>query len=392
MVRADVLIVGAGHGGAHAAIALRKAGFKGSLMIIDGDSSLPYERPPLSKDYLSGERSEERLLVRPESFWQSQDIRIVVGQRVNTILPGTSTVRLASEQEVSFGELIWAGGGVPRRLNCPGNTLCAIHYVRTRHDVRGLRADLADARRVVIIGAGYIGLECAATLAKSGKHITVLEAGNRILGRVCGVVVSSFLEAEHRRHGIDIRLADQVESIQPGVATRLIVRCQSGDCLAADLVIVGIGIIPSVTPLLAAGAAGGNGVKVDSHCRTSLPGISAIGDCALHSNVFADGQWLRLESVQNAIEMAGVVAAAQTGNPRHYVSVPWFWSTQFDNRIQTAGLLAGHDSTQLTGDVGGCRFSVRYLRRGRLIAAECINSPREFMAVKNELGRLYDAR
>jgi 3-phenylpropionate/trans-cinnamate dioxygenase ferredoxin reductase component len=388
MARADVLIVGAGHGGAHAAIALRKAGFKGSLMIIDGDPSLPYERPPLSKDYLSGERTEERLLVRPESFWQSQDIRIVVGQQVNTILPGKSAVRLANEEEVSFGELIWAGGGVPRKLNCPGNTLYGIHYVRTRHDVRGLRADLAEAKRVVIIGAGYIGLECAATLAKSARHITVLEAGNRILGRVSGVVVSSFLEAQHRRHGVDIRLADQVQSIQTGVETRLIVRCQSGDCLAADLVIVGIGILPSVTPLLAAGAEGGNGVKVDSRCQTSLAGISAIGDCALHANVFAEGQWLRLESVQNATEMAGVVAAAHTGNPRHYVSVPWFWSTQFDHRIQTAGLLAGHDSTELTGDVAVCRFSVRYLKRGRLIAAECINSPREFMAVKNELGRL----
>ena len=235
----------------------------------------------------------------------------------------------------------------------------------------------STARQVVVIGGGYIGLEAAAVLRKARKPVVVLEAQPRLLARVCGPAISDFFAAEHRAHGVDLRLGASIAAIE-GVDHASGVRLADGSVLPADLVIVGIGIEPAVAPLLGAGAAGGNGVRVDGCCRTSLPDIYAIGDCALHANAFAGGALIRLESVQNANDMANVAARAIAGDPQPYHAVPWFWSNQYDLKLQTVGIAAGHDAAVVRGDPAARSFSVIYLRQGRVIALDCVNATRDY--------------
>jgi len=375
----DILIVGAGHAGAQAAIALRQNKFEGSIAIVGDEPEIPYERPPLSKDYLAGDKPFERILIRPATFWAERDVAMLTGKRVVAVDASAHQVATAEDETIAYGTLIWAAGGSPRSLVCSGHDLAGVHAIRTRADVDRLMRELATTTRVVVIGGGYIGLEAAAVLTKLGKKVTVLEALDRVLARVAGAPLSRFYEAEHRAHGVDVRLDVAVECIieQDGRATG--VRLADGEILPCEMVIVGIGIIPSVEPLLAAGAAGGNGVKVDAYCRTSLPDIFAIGDCALHANGFADGAEIRLESVQNANDMANAVAKTLTGNPTEYHAVPWFWSNQYDLKLQTVGLSIGHDAVVLRGDPATRSFSLIYLKQGRVIALDCVNLVRDYV-------------
>jgi 3-phenylpropionate/trans-cinnamate dioxygenase ferredoxin reductase subunit len=375
----DILIVGAGHAGAQAAIALRQNKFEGSIAIVGDEPEIPYERPPLSKDYLAGEKPFERILIRPAAFWPERDVAMLTGTRVVSVDPQAHQVLTADGAAIDYGRLIWAAGGSPRSLVCSGHDLVGVHAVRTRADVDRLMGELARTERVVVIGGGYIGLEAAAVLTKLGKKVTVLEALDRVLARVAGEPLSRFYEAEHRAHGVDVRLGAGVACIeeQDGRATG--VRLASDEILPCEMVIVGIGILPSVAPLLAAGAAGGNGVAVDSECRTSLPDIFAIGDCALHANAFADGAELRLESVQNANDMANAVAKTLTGAPTEYHAVPWFWSNQYDLRLQTVGLSTGYDAIVTRGDPASRSFSLLYLKQGRVIALDCVNAVRDYV-------------
>jgi 3-phenylpropionate/trans-cinnamate dioxygenase ferredoxin reductase subunit len=376
----DVLIVGAGHGGAQAAIALRQNGFSGTLAIVGEEPELPYERPPLSKDYLAGDKAFERILIRPAAFWEERHVTMLLGQRVSAVDPAARLVRTASGEEMGYGKLIWAAGGHPRRLTCPGHDLTGVHSVRTRADVDRMIGELGDTREVVVIGGGYIGLEAAAVLTKLGKKVTILEALDRVLARVAGEPLSRFYEAEHRAHGVDVRLGCTVECIEEANGRATGVRLATGEILPAQIVIVGIGIVPAVEPLLAAGAEGGNGVAVDPQCRTSLPDIFAIGDCAAHANPFADGATIRLESVQNANDQATLVAKAiVTGEPGEYHSVPWFWSNQYDLRLQTVGLSTGFDDVVVRGDVTARSFSLVYLKQGRVIALDCVNAVKDYV-------------
>ena len=375
----DILIVGAGHAGAQAAIALRQNKFEGSIAIVGDEPEIPYERPPLSKDYLAGDKPFERILIRPAAFWGERDIAMRTGQRVVAVDAEAHNVATADGATIGYGSLIWAAGGSPRSLVCSGHDLAGVHAVRTRADVDRLVGELAATHRVVVIGGGYIGLEAAAVLTKLGKHVTVLEALDRVLARVAGEPLSRFYEAEHRAHGIDIRLGATVACVeeQDGRATG--VRLADGEILPCEMVIVGIGIIPSVAPLLAAGAEGSNGVAVDASCRTSLPDIFAIGDCALHANAFADGAAIRLESVQNANDMANAVAKTLTGTSTEYHAVPWFWSNQYDLKLQTVGLSIGYDQAVLRGDPATRSFSLIYLKQGRVIALDCVNLVRDYV-------------
>jgi len=375
----DVLIVGAGHGGAQAAIALRQHGFTGRIAIVGDEPELPYERPPLSKDYLAGEKDFERLLIRPPTFWAEREVDMLLGRRVVTVDAAAHRVALADGAEISYGALIWAAGGSPRKLVCEGGDLAGVHSVRSRADVDRMRAELADVRRVVVIGGGYIGLEAAAVLTKLGREVILLEALDRILARVAGPPISQFYEAEHRAHGVDLRTGVQVDSILGEGGRVSGVRLHDGETIAAEMAIVGIGIIAAVQPLLDAGAEGGNGVDVDDHVRTSLPDIYAIGDCAAHENRFAGGARIRLESVQNANDQATIAALAIAGAPKPYDSVPWFWSNQYDLRLQTVGLSAGHDHIVLRGDPATRSFSVVYLREGRVIALDCVNAVKDYV-------------
>ncbi len=374
----DIVIVGAGHGGAQAAIALRQAKFEGTIAVIGDEPELPYERPPLSKEYFSGEKAFERILIRPAAFWAERHVEMLLNRRVVAVDPAAHSVTTADGATIGYGHLIWATGGSPRRIGCAGNDLIGVHTVRTRADADRMLAELDGVEQAVVIGGGYIGLEAAAVLAKFGKKVVLLEALDRVLARVAGEPLSRFYEAEHRAHGVDVRLGAAVECIE-GEGRVSGVRMQGGEIIPAQMVIVGIGIVPAVEPLIAAGAQGGNGVAVDHQCRTSLPNIFAIGDCALHANRFADDMPIRLESVQNANDQATLVAKTIMGQELAYDAVPWFWSNQYDLKLQTVGLSTGHDQAILRGDPANRSFSVVYLKEGRVIALDCVNATKDFV-------------
>jgi 3-phenylpropionate/trans-cinnamate dioxygenase ferredoxin reductase subunit len=378
MEQYDVLIVGAGHGGAQAAIALRQGKFAGSIAILGDEPELPYERPPLSKEYLAGDKSFDRILIRQPAFWAERQVTMLPGRRVVAVDPVAHRVTAADGAEIAYGKLIWATGGHARRLSCQGHDLTGVHTVRTRADADRMIAELPDVTEAVVIGGGFIGLEAAAVLAKFGKKVTLLEALDRVMARVAGPDLSNFYQDEHRAHGVDVRLGVAVTAIEgDGKVTG--VRLADGTIVPADLVVVGIGIVPAVEPLIAAGAEGGNGVRVDAQCRTSLPDIFAVGDCALHANRFADGAAVRLESVQNATDQASVAAKAILGEDVAYDATPWFWSNQYDLKLQTIGLSIGYDQAVVRGDPATRSFSVIHLKHGKVIALDCVNATKDYV-------------
>jgi 3-phenylpropionate/trans-cinnamate dioxygenase ferredoxin reductase subunit len=374
----DVLIVGSGHGGVQTAAALRQLDFAGSVGIVTAETDPPYERPPLSKDYLAGEKPFEQILFHQPQFWEDKRITLIGGQEIRRV--DAEHHRIASDsEEFGFGSLVWAAGGQPRRLTCDGSDLEGLHTIRSRQDVDRLRAELLGANQIVVIGGGYIGLEAAAVLAAAGKQVTIMEALDRPLSRVAAAPISDFFVREHQRHGVKFML-DTVVSCIEGVSGRVArVLLRDGSAIAADCVIVGIGIEPAVDPLLAAGAEGSNGVLVDEHCRTSLTNIFAVGDCALHRNSFGPEEPVRIESVQNATDQAMTVARFIAGQPQPYHATPWFWSHQFEVKLQTVGLNAGYDDFLVRGDASSERFSVLYFRQGALVALDCVNMVKDYV-------------
>ncbi len=379
MSSSDVLIVGAGQAAAQAAISLRMANFTGTITMVGAEALPPYERPPLSKDFLAGEKEASRLLLRPEEFWKTKDVTLHLGTRVVAVNPEARTVTTDAGEHLGYGDLIWAAGGSPRPLPLPGADSHNVHMIRTIADVDALRADLEGGGPVVIIGGGYIGLEAAAVLIKLGHKVTLLEALPRVLARVAGEPVSRFYEEEHRAHGVDLRLSATIDGLETEGGRVTAVRLAGGELLPAAAVIVGIGLVPSVEPLIAAGASGSNGVDVDAYCQTTLPHIYAIGDCAAHDNGFAEGAHIRLESVQNAVDQAKTAVASILGAPQPYTATPWFWSNQYDLRLQTVGLSTGHDATVLRGEPTARSFSLIYLKGGRVIALDCISAAKDFI-------------
>ena len=298
MNRFDVLIVGTGHAGATVAIQLRQLGFNGSIGLLGQEQCLPYQRPPLSKDFLAGRKTPQDILLRPRDFWTEHRIDLIAGERVEAVDPDARTVRCRTGSAYGFGELVWTAGGRARRME-------GAHVIRSLGDVIGLRAELSTAHRILIVGGGYVGLEAAAVLVSLGKRVTLVEAADRVLARCAAEPLSSFLEAEHRARGVDLRL-----------------NTSSIDVREFDLIIAGIGILAEAEPLLTAGAKGGDGVLVEDHCRTSLPHIWAAGDCALHRNSYGPARPIRIESVQNASDMASTIAHALVGQPRPYRAIP----------------------------------------------------------------------
>jgi len=377
----DVVIVGAGHGGAQVAVMLRTQRFEGSIAIIGDEPELPYERPPLSKEYFAGEKEFERIQLRPAKYWDEREVTMLLGKRVMSVDPAGHTVTTDGGETIGYGKLVWATGGSPRMLPIPGGDLPGVQGVRTKADADAMKAASETAEQIVVIGGGYIGLEAAAVLTKAGKKVVLLEALDRVLARVAGVELSRFYEKEHRDHGVDLRLGVCVDAIE-GDTHVTGVRLADGEVIPADLVIVGIGIVPAVGPLIAAGAegaSGSGGVLVDRLCKTSLPDIYAIGDCAAHVNDFAEGATIRLESVQNANDQANVVAKGIVGDEAPYHAIPWFWSNQYDLKLQTAGLSTGHDQAVLRGDPATRSFSIVYLKAGKVIALDCVNATKDYV-------------
>lgn len=379
MSGADVVIVGAGHGGAQCAIALRQAGFAGTVTMIGRESEPPYERPPLSKEYFAREKTFDRLYIRPPQFWEEKGVDLMLSTEVTAVDVAAKVLTLSDGSSFSYGKLVWATGGDPRRLPIPGANLAGVHAVRTREDCDTLMGEIdGGVKNIVVIGGGYIGLEAAAVLTKLGCKVTLLEALPRVLARVAGPELSAFYEKEHRDHGVDLRTGVGVESLE-GEGRVTGVKLADGAVLPADAVIVGIGIVPAVAPLIAAGAAGGNGVDVDKYCRTSLADVYAIGDCAAFACDFAGGAEMRVESVQNANDQATCVAKAICGDEKPYHAFPWFWSNQYDLRLQTAGLSVGYDQTVVRGDPDARAFSVVYLKAGKVIALDCVNVVKDYV-------------
>ena len=392
MIRYDIAIVGAGHAGAQAAIQLRQLGFVGSIGLIGAELEPPYERPPLSKGYLAGEKDFARMLVRPESFWAERGVELVPGTVVTAVDPKVKTLFFEEGGKCGYGTLVWAAGGRPRRLTCEGGDLGGVHTIRRKAEVDAIRSELDSVRRVAVVGGGYIGLETAAVLRKLGKEVVLVEALDRVLARVAGPEISRFYEAQHRGRGVDVRLGEAVSAVVGEGGRVAGVRLRDGATIEAQMVIVGIGVDAAVAPLLAAGAAGANGVDVDSSCRTSLPGVYAIGDCAAHENRFAGGLRIRLESVQNAHDQAMTAARAIVGRPEPYDATPWFWSNQYDLRLQTVGLSVGYDLAVVRGRPEDRSFSVVYLLGGRVIALDCVNATRDYVQGRRlvEMGAVVD--
>ena len=379
MTEADIVVVGAGHGGAQCAIALRQNGFVGSVVMIGREPEPPYERPPLSKEYFAREKSFDRLYIRPPAFWDEKGIVLILSRAVEAVDPVAKQLKLSDGTTLGYGKLVWATGGEPRRLSCPGSDLAGLHPVRTRADCDQLMGEIdGGVKNIVVIGGGYIGLEAAAVLTKLGCHVTLLEALPRVLARVAGEQLSAFYEAEHRAHGVDLRTGVVVEALE-GEGRVTAVRLAGGTLIPADAVIVGIGIIPAVDALIAAGATGGNGVDVDDFCRTSLPDVYAIGDCAAFACAYAGGTVMRVESVQNANDMATCVARSICGEAQPYHAFPWFWSNQYDLRLQTAGISLGYTDTVVRGDPAARAFSVVYLKDGKVIALDCVNMVKDYV-------------
>ena len=382
---AGTVIIGAGHGAGQAAASLRQLGYKEPITLLGDEDYPPYQRPPLSKAWLAGEQSVQDILFKPEIFWEQNGIAIRTGCPVTAIDRSAREVVCADGTRLPWAHLVIATGGHARRLQCPGGDLPGVQVLRTLADATALSKAMQEGRRLAIVGGGYVGLEVAATARKRGLEVTVLEAEERVLARVAGEAVSRFFEALHRNHGVTIRTGALAQGFDGG--TRLAgVRLDERQVLPADLALVGIGLVPNDDLAAAAGLACDNGIVVDAYCRTEDPDIYAIGDVTRHPSALY-GRSLRLESVHNALEQAKTAAMAIMGREKPYDQVPWFWSDQYDVKLQIAGISQGYDETLLRGAPDNNSFAVFYFRKGALIACDAINAPPEYMAARMMIAR-----
>ncbi len=373
-----VVIVGGGQAASQVAASLRGEGFGGSITIIGEEKHPPYQRPPLSKKYLAGELAEDRLFIKPAEFYEASHITLKLGVTATAI--DKAGKRVATPQgDVPYDHLVIATGSHVRRLNLKGANLANVFYLRSIADVDLIRPHFVAGKHLVIIGAGYIGLEVAAVAATRGLKVSVVELASRCLARVTSPVISSFFDGVHRKAGVNFHYGARLEIIEGHDRVEDV--SVNGQLLEADFVIAGIGILPSDSLAREAGLDVENGILVDASGRTSDPSIYAAGDCAVHFNVFAQRK-VRLESVQNAIDQAKAVASAIAGKPKPYAEVPWFWSDQYDLKLQTAGLFSPTDQVVLRGDPASAKFAAFYLRDGVLAAVDAINAAPEFMMGK----------
>jgi len=381
------LILGAGQAGAEVAFALRQQGYAGRVVLVGDEPGLPYQRPPLSKAYLMRKVDVDALHLRPRTAYETAAIELRTGLRAERVEPGGKRVVFSDGSVLAYDKLVFATGGRARPLQLPGlehpERLLNLHYLRSIADVDRIHRQFHEGSRLVLIGGGYVGLEVAAAARQCGLHVTVLEALPRVLARVTAAEVSAFYERIHREAGVDIRTGTSVagvESDPSGDAVRAI-RCADGSVVAADLVVVGIGQLPNTELALRAGIAVDNGIVVDEFACTAEPDVLAAGDCTSHPNRLY-GRPLRLESVPNALEQARTVAATICGVHRPHDAVPWFWSDQYDLKLQMVGLSQGHERLIVRGDPTGRSFTAFYLQDGRVIAVDAINRPQEFMIAK----------
>ena len=381
---------------------LRQKKYPGEILLVGEEPWLPYQRPPLSKKFLAGELPTERLYVKPPSFYEDPSITVMLGTRVESIDRSARRVGLSDGQSVPYDALILSVGARVRRLPpLPGSELAGIHYLRNVEDVQHIRQDMAEGRNLVIVGAGYIGLEAAAVASKLGLNVTVVEMLERVMKRVVAPRVSQFYEREHRAHGVNLMLETRISGFSGSARVDGVV-LKDGNVVPADLVVVGIGIVPNTDLALNAGLEVADGIIVDDRCRTADAYVYAVGDCTMHPNRLL-GRNVRLECVQNALEQARTAAANICGEDTRYEEIPWFWSDQYDLKLQIAGLSQGYDRALIRDHRGGHdgkSFSCVYLLGDRILAVDAVNNPRDFLQSKKliadrasmDIDRIEDSR
>lgn len=377
-----IVIVGAGQAAAQLVQSLRQGGCKDPIRMIGDEPYAPYQRPPLSKKFLTERPPPETLYFRPESFWATQGVTTDFNTPVHAIDRASKRVAL-KEGEAAYDTLFLSTGTRARDLPLPGAGLDGVFSLRKIDDVRRLRGPLDAARRIIIVGGGYIGLEVAAVARHEGREVTVLEAEERVMKRVTSPVISNFMQDFHRGRGVDIRLGARLAAIEGG-ATVAQVKLADGQMLPADLVLLAVGAKPNDDLAAEAGIACQDGIVVDTHGRTSDPSVFAAGDCTRFPSK-RYGRTLRLECVQNAIDQAKAVASDILGKPQAYDPVPWFWSDQYELKLQMAGLSEGYDDATTVGDVAAARFSVEYRKNGKLIAVDAVNDGRAYMSGRKRI-------
>lgn len=384
----SVLVVGAGQAGLQLAASLRESGHRGPVTLVGAEGRSPYQRPPLSKDFLHGTFPEDGLALRTDGFYADHGIDVVGDDRVESITlghpaTGGGEAVTRSGRRLGFDRLALTTGGSPRRLSVPGSTLAGIHYLRSVQDSLALRHDLRTADEVVVVGGGFVGLEVAAGARAAGRNVTVVEAADRLLARAVAVETSAFYLAAHRARGTAVELGAQVTAFAGGPRVSGVVLAD-GRTLPADVVVIGIGMVADLALAEQIGATcAGGGIVVDADARTSIGGVVAAGDCTAIAR--PGGGYMRVESVQNAVAQGRIAAATLLGVDPPAVGVPWFWSDQHDIKLKIAGLNAGYDLTVVRGDPGSESFCVLYYRDGRLISIDAVNALRDYVAARRIL-------
>ena len=382
-----ITIIGGGQAASQLVASLRQDGFTGGIRLIGEEPQLPYQRPPLSKAYLSGEESLEHVILRPRATYEKEHVELILGTRVDAIDRIARRLLLADGRDVDFDALVIATGARARPLPVPGAGLRGVHLLRSVADADALRGELKPGKRIVVIGGGYVGLEAAATARKLGAEVTVVEAMHRLMARVATPELAAHMLDVHRAHGVTVRLGTGVTHLRGSGQTGVdAVMIAGHEAIPADAVLVGIGAIANVELAAAAGLTVDNGIVVDEFLRTADPSILAIGDCCNHPNPHAGGR-LRLESVQGAVDQAVTASKTLTGKAEPYKAVPWFWSDQYEERLQMAGVPAANDETAVRRYPDGKSFSIWRLRGGRITGVEAVNASKDYMAGR----RLIDA-
>jgi 3-phenylpropionate/trans-cinnamate dioxygenase ferredoxin reductase subunit len=381
----QVVIVGGGQAGLQAAMSLRQKKFEGGITIVGEEPVPPYQRPPLSKEYIKGQVNEQQVWLRPLEFYASRNIDLRLDTRVTAIDRANRCVTLGGGETLGYDSLVLATGARVRKLPVPGAELAGVVYVRTLADAVTMKPLIEAAQNVAVIGGGFIGLECAAVAATFGHITTVLEAAERLMARVVSPELSAYYLDLHRSHGVDVRLGAEVVELAGDNGKVCGVICGDGTSVPADLVVIGIGIVPNDDLAAAAGLACDRGIVVDEMLRTAAPNIYAIGDCAAFPHPMARGL-VRLESVQNAVDQGKTVADAILGEAKPYTAVPWFWSDQYDAHLQMVGLCHPYDEHITLGDMDAGVFSLVYFRNGALIGIDSVNKPADHVAGRKLLG------
>ena len=380
---AGLLVVGGSYAAVNIVIGAREAGYDGRIRLLSAEPHLPYQRPPLSKAYLLGRDDEAALVIRAEAFYRQQEVDLLLGRSAVQIDRSRGCVRLDDGLVLPYDRLALATGARVRRLPVAGADLDGVLYLRSLEDARLLRDKLAAAERLVVVGGGFVGLEAAASAIQLGKQVTVLESQDRLLARALAAPLAEFLAGAHQRRGVALEFGAQVAALEGDLGRVRAVCTEDGRRFAADLVVVGIGSIPNTELAQTAGIACRDGILVDRFTQTDDPRVFAAGDCARHPS--RAGDWLRLESVQNAAEQGRITGATMAGRQIPYEAVPWFWSDQYDLKLQMAGLAAGADRTVCRGEPAEDRFSLFHYRNDRLIAVESVNRPAEHMLARKLL-------